>query len=210
MVKKLMSFDHYMQEFYERLDTCNQVSPQQRDVLEAELWTRFGADKTVLILDMAGFTTKVQKYGLLFFLRKIRYMQKIVTPLLERHNGQLVKFEADNAYAVFQHGLDAVYCALEIHAAFHYMADGLPDVDDVVVSIGIAKGRILWIPGHDFFGDPVNLASKLGEDIAGHRDTMVSAALFPDIATDPGLKVELQTFNISGITLTAGRVTKKL
>jgi class 3 adenylate cyclase len=203
-----MSFDQYMQEFYERLDACNDSSPEQREALEAELWGRFGSEKTVLILDMAGFTTKVQKYGLLFFLRKIRYMQKIVAPLLERHNGQLVKFEADNAYAVFQHSMDAVHCALAIHETFQYLANGLPDVDDVVVSIGIARGRILWIPGHDFFGDAVNLASKLGEDLAGHRETYVSQDLFPGIASDPGLKLETMQINISGLTLSAGRISR--
>jgi len=204
-----MSFDHYMQEFYARLDACNDSSPEQREALEEELWSRFGAEKTVLILDMAGFTTKVQKYGLLFFLRKIRYMQKIVAPLLEQHNGQLVKFEADNAYAVFQHGMDAVHCALAIHDTFQYLANGMPDVDDVVVSIGIASGRILWIPGHDFFGNPVNLASKLGEDLAGHRETFVSQELFPEIQADPGLILDILPFNISGLTLMAGRLSRQ-
>lgn len=203
-----MSFDDYMQEFYGRLDACNDSSPEQREAFEAELWSRFGSEKAVLILDMAGFTTKVQKYGLLFFLRKIRYMQKIVAPLLEQHNGQLVKFEADNAYAVFQHSMDAVNCALAIHDTFQYLANGMPDVDDVVVSIGIAKGRILWIPGHDFFGDAVNLASKLGEDLAGHHETFISQDLFPEVMQNANLTLEVMQINISGITLMAGRVSK--
>lgn len=177
-------------DFYARLDACNTATPGQRAALEADLWTRFGAEKTVFILDMAGFTTKVQKHGLLFFLRKIRYMQSVVAPLLAEWRGELVKFEADNAYAVFDRPLDAANCALRIHETFHYLADGLPDVDDVVVSIGLARGRILMIPGHDFFGDAVNIASRLGEDIAGHRETYASAELFPDFATDPSLKLE--------------------
>jgi adenylate cyclase len=203
-----MAFDKEMQEFFARLDACSDSTVEQREVLEVELWDRFGAERTVFILDMAGFTTKVQKYGLLFFLRKIRYMQKLVAPLLKEHHGELIKFEADNAYAVFNRNLDAVHCALKIHETFQYLADGMPDVDDVEVSIGIARGRILWIPDHDFFGDAVNLASKLGEDLAGHCETLVSADLFADIATDPSLKIEQQPFSIAGIALTVGRVSR--
>ncbi|HSI09654.1 MAG: adenylate/guanylate cyclase domain-containing protein [Rariglobus sp.] len=193
-------------DFYARLDACNLASPAERAALESDLWTRFGTGKTVFILDMAGFTTKVQKHGLLFFLRKIRYMQSVVAPLLSEWRGELVKFEADNAYAVFGDPLDAVHCALRIHETFQYLADGLPDVDDVVVSIGLARGRILMIPGHDFFGDAVNVASKLGEDIAGHRETYVSAELFADLARDPALVVE----PVEGLGLSAGKVSRRL
>lgn len=176
-------------DFYARLDACNRATHVERAALEAELWERFGTEKTVFVLDMAGFTTKVQKHGLLFFLRKIRYMQSVVAPLLAEWRGTLVKFEADNAYAVFDRPLDAARCALRIHETFQYLADGLPDVDDVVVSIGLARGRILMIPGHDFFGDAVNVASKLGEDIAGHRETYVSMELVPELAAAPDLGI---------------------
>lgn len=177
-------------DFYARLEACNHASPAERAALEAELWTCFGSEKTVFVLDMAGFTSKVQKHGLLFFLRKIRYMQSVVGPLLTEWRGTLVKFEADNAYAVFENPLDAAHCALRIHETFQYLADGLPDVDDVVVSIGLARGRILMVPGSDFFGDAVNVAAKLGEDIAGHRETYVSSELFAELASDPSLVIE--------------------
>jgi adenylate cyclase len=179
--------DSPLADFYARLDACNHASPAERAALEAELWERFGTEKTVFVLDMAGFTTKVQKHGLLFFLRKIRYMQSVVAPLLAEWRGTLIKFEADNGYAVFDRPLDAARCALKIHETFQYLADCLPDVDDVVVSIGLAHGRILMIPGHDFFGDAVNVASKLGEDIAGHRETFVSADLVAELSAAPDL-----------------------
>ena len=192
-----------LSDFYARLDACNLASLIEQTVLEADLWARFGTEKTVLILDMAGFTVKVQKHGLLFFLRKIRYMQSVVAPLLTEWRGELVKFEADNAYAVFDQPLDAVHCALRIHHSFQYLADGLPDVDNVVVSIGLAHGPILLIPGHDFFGDAVNVASRLGEDIASHRETYVSAEVLTAIGEDP--RIVIERINVLG--LPAGKVS---
>lgn len=55
-----------MQEFFDRLDACNDTDPRLRTELESDLWLRFGAVKTVLILDMAGFTAKVQNTGYSF------------------------------------------------------------------------------------------------------------------------------------------------
>lgn len=195
-------------DFYAWLDATNAASPGERAGHEAALWERFGVERTVLVLDMAGFSSKVQKHGLLFFLRKIRYMQSVVAPLLTRHGGELVKFEADNAYAVFARAAGAVACAQAIHDAFVALADGMPDVDDVVVSIGLARGRILLVPGHDFFGDAVNLASKLGEDIAGHAETLITEELIPEAETCPGLRVERLAVNVSGLTLKVGRLLR--
>jgi len=201
-----MAYDESLSEFYALLDACNDPNVSKREEAEARLWSRFGAEKTVLVLDMAGFTTKVQKHGLLFFLRKIRYMQKIVAPILETWKGELVKFEADNGYCVFNNKVDAVYCALEIHQTFADLCNGLPDVDNVQVGIGIAHGKILLIPQHDFFGDAVNLAAKLGEDVADDGETLVSNTLFLEIESQEKLGLEPLNFSVSGLQLEAGRV----
>jgi len=41
-------------------------------------------------------------------------------------------------------------------------------------SIGIDYGDLLLIGDEDYFGDPVNTASKLGEDLAGKGETLVT------------------------------------
>jgi class 3 adenylate cyclase len=133
-------------------------------------------------------------------------MQTVVGALLKDWRGELVKFEADNAYAIFDRSMDAVHCALRIHETFQELANGMPDVDNVVVSIGLARGRILIIPNHDFFGDAVNIASRLGEDIAGHRETYISAELLDEVAGDPALSVE----PVEVLGLKAGRVSRPL
>jgi adenylate cyclase len=197
-----------LKEFYAQLDACNAAAPADEPALEDAIWDRFGVERTVLVLDMAGFSVKVQKHGLMYFLRKIRYMQSVVAPLLRHHHGELVKFEADNAFAVFPRAADALACALATHVAFRSRADGSPDVDHVEVSIGLARGRILLIPGHDFFGDAVNLACKLGEDVAGASETWIAADLFADALALPGVAVEPTTFALSGIEIPAGQLRR--
>lgn len=197
-----------LKEFYAQLDACNAASPADEPAREAEVWARFGVERTVLILDMAGFSVKVQKHGLMYFLRKIRYMQSVVAPLLRHHRGELVKFEADNAFAVFEHAADALACALAIHDTFRARADGSPDVDDVQVSIGLARGPMLLIPGHDFFGDAVNLACKLGEDVAGAGETWIAAELGAEAAALPGVTVEPRTITLGRLRIEAGLIRR--
>ena len=197
-----------LKEFYAMLDACNAAAPADEPAQEADVWRRFGVERTVLVLDMAGFSVKVQKRGLMYFLRKIRYMQSVVAPLLRHHRGELVKFEADNAFAVFPVTRDALECALAIHETFRARADGSPDVDYVQVSIGLARGRLLLIPGHDFFGDAVNLACKLGEDIAGAGETWITRDLIPETSALHGIEVEPAVLRLSGLEFPAGKLRR--
>jgi class 3 adenylate cyclase len=42
------------------------------------------------------------------------------------------------------------------------------------LSVGIDFGRVLLIGDIEFFGDPVNTASKLGEDLATRNEVLVT------------------------------------
>lgn len=194
------------QAFARLLDACNAAQGAEREALEREVWARFGAERTVLVLDMAGFSAKVRRFGLLPFLRKIRYMQTVVRPRVEARRGEIVKFEADNAYAVFPEGADAVHCGLEIHADLRRLCDGSPDIDDVQACIGLARGRILLIPGCDLFGDAVNLASRLGEDLARPEEVLADPAVAEAVKGDGRLRLEPVSFTLPGAPLEAVRI----
>ena len=73
--------------------------------------------------------------------------------------------------------------------------------------IGIAQGRALVLPGQDLFGDCVNIAAKLGEDLAQPGEILVAMHAFSRIDTretyvSEGMKVE-----VSGLAIEAVRVT---
>merc|ERR1719420_1915585 len=55
---------------------------------------------------------------------------------------------------------------------------GVP-LEDVSVSIGIKDGSLVLIEG-DVYGDPVNVASKLGEDIAEPGELLVAISCVMD------------------------------
>lgn len=101
----------------------------------------------------------------------IRRMQAAARPLVWLHEGDIAKMEADNCFAVFNTPDQAVMAALDlINAAETIRRDeGL----NLQLCCGIEHGEILYLEEEDFFGTPVNSASRLGEDVANADEVLV-------------------------------------
>ncbi len=184
-----------MKSFAALLDMLNEASAEQQPMVEQLIRNAFQVSKAVLVLDMSGFTLTARRDGILRYLCLVRLMQKLTQPIVQRHGGQLVKHEADNLLAVFDDPTEAVTAAFEMHqASAKSTAGGV----DLAFSIGIDFGEFLLIDGNDCFGDPVNLAHKLGEDIARPGEVLVSAAVHERLANG---KFECRevTLSISGL-----------
>lgn len=161
-----------MQGFYALIDRLDRSEGEARADIEALLWSTFGVDQTVLALDMTGFSRTVQAQGIVSYLARIRRMQQVSAPLVAMQGGEVVKFTADNLMAVFRDAAGALAAAHAIRAQCLALPEPLE------VSIGLDVGRFLYVPHSDCFGDPVNVAFKLAEDIAGNGEVLASATVF--------------------------------
>jgi class 3 adenylate cyclase len=97
--------------------------------------------------------------------------------------------------------LPAIQAATALNAAFFGMNLVTPDEFDIRVSVGIDYGDILLIGGPDYFGDPVNCASKLGEDTAEAGEILVTQRAFDRVPADAGIQTSSFSFRVSGIEL---------
>ena len=198
-----------MQRFNDLIDAyCLADTDAAREGAGAALWSAYGVEATVLVLDMSGFSRLTLRHGILHYLALVRRMQTVTRPLIARHGGQVVKFEADNCYATFDEPGPAVEAALAFNRVFSAMNVLTPDDRDIHVCIGIDHGRFLLVPGHDLFGNPVNFASKLGEDLADISEVLVSEAAFAKLGTIPGARFDPITFSIGGVSVAAHRVVQ--
>ena len=175
------------------------AAPDQREVVDARIRARFSKRKAVMITDMSGFSRITQEEGILHFLGLIKRMQGLCAAVLRDAGGHLVKAEADNLYASFDSPGAALTAAIALHDACARDAEGRHRNDVIGVSVGLGWGDILDIDGEDFFGDQVNLASKLGEDIASGGDTLASADFVDALGDRPGWLWERHTVRISNI-----------
>ncbi len=192
-------FDHM--ESYARADSAD-----DRRAIEKQVWDEFGVEGAVCIHDMSGFSRLTEKHGIVHYLSMVRHMQIVVRPIIERYEGTVVKYEADNCFAFFTDALRAVQSAIAVNIAFEAMNLMTAEDLNIYISTGIDWGEILLIENEDFYGKPVNTASKLGEDIGKGGDVLISKGAMGRISDEAGIRSEPFTAEISGVSIDARKV----
>jgi len=174
-----------------------------QEQIEKMLWAEFGTVRSVLVMDMSGFSRLTQKYGIVHYLSMVKRMQITSQPIIEHLGGKVVKFEADNCFALFDQVLPAVHAAIRLNTAFEAINRFTDEPFDIRVSIGIDHGDVLLIGGPDYFGETVNAASKLGEDVAGPGEILLTERAFQQISPAAGYTGKLLTPLLSGVRIRA-------
>ena len=175
----------------------------ERLKIEQALWRDYGAEYTVFVLDMSGFSLLTRKYGIVHYLSMVRRMHLTTEPIIRSYGGILIKYEADNCFAVFPDPLAAVNAAIALQHAFR-AANLLTSEDlDIHISCGIDYGKILIVAHEDCFGDPVNRASKIGEDLAAAGEILVTSEAMQMIPAEAEIKSHELKVSIAGITIPA-------
>jgi len=180
-----------------------ETNEAEKKVIEEGLWKQYGTEQTIFVLDMAGFSLLTRKHGIIHYLSMVRRMQLTSEPIIESFGGIVIKFEADNCFAVFPDTLQAINAAIAMQLAFEASNLLTSDEFDVHISCGIDYGKMLIIGNEDCFGDAVNRACKLGEDVALAGEIIVTAEAMERIPTEAGLKYEDVNVSVSGIMIPA-------
>jgi class 3 adenylate cyclase len=185
------------------LHFSQETNVENRKALEAELWKEYGTERVVFVLDMSGFSLLTRKYGIIHYLSMVRRMQLTAEPIIKTYGGSMLKFEADNCFAVFPDTLSAVHSAIALQLAFDASNLLTADDFDVHISCGIDQGKILIVGDEDCFGDAVNRACKLGEDIAAAGEILVTQDAIKTITSELDFKLREMNVSVSGLTIPA-------
>jgi class 3 adenylate cyclase len=180
-----------------------ETSDESRKAIETELWQKYGTEKVVFVLDMSGFSLLTRKYGIIHYLSMVRRMQLTAEPIVKTYGGYLLKFEADNCFAVFPDTLSAIHAAISLQLAFDASNLLTSDDFDVHIACGIDYGKILIVGNEDCFGDAVNRACKLGEDIAAAGEILVTQDAIKTITSELDFKLREVNISVSGIYIPA-------
>ena len=147
-------------------DRVEQIDQQVRDAFERQV--------AILVLDMTGFSRLTVQHGIIHYLAMINQMEEAARPAVQGNGGTVIKQEADNLYAVYDDPEHALESALDIFRAFDAVNSVVPLNRDIYGSIGIGYGTSLIIGEEDLFGSEVNFACKLGEDLAGKGEILLT------------------------------------
>jgi len=121
-------------------------------------------------------------------LELLKAFENICSPIISKHDGEIIKKVGDELFCEFSSAKQAVDCALAIQEVIQPYNDSRPKDFKLQVRIGIHVGDIVLRDG-DVFGDGVNVASRI-QPFASPGGICVSNAVRDALSSHPNYDIE--------------------
>lgn len=144
------------------------------DAIDERIYALFRERWCIVFTDMAGFSRRAARSGIIPFLVLIHRMERLATPIVRRNAGIVLKKIADSWMILFRNPRSALKTCLELQRAIHRHNEGCSRADHLYLGCGIGFGDVLKLGDDDVFGVEVNFAAKLGEDVAGPYEILLT------------------------------------
>ncbi|HEY7647652.1 MAG TPA: adenylate/guanylate cyclase domain-containing protein [Methylomirabilota bacterium] len=118
-----------------------------------------GATVTIFFSDIRGFTDYTDQHGDDAAFRVLQQHNRLVRRQIDLFAGQVVKTQGDSFMVAFRTARAAIQCAVAIQRALSAATPGEAG-KRIALGIGVNTGEPIQ-EGGDFFGGPVNLASRI-------------------------------------------------
>ncbi len=141
--------------------------------LDARIEKECGAELTVVSCDSSGFSKKTHEHGIIEFMDNMTKCHDALEKIVARHGGVTLSDKADNLMLLFPDPFKAAACSIEMHRWLKRRNKGVPERKKYNICVGMHHGQLLRF-ANDAYGPAVNVAFKLGEDIAAKDELIVS------------------------------------
>src|SRR5262249_6097061 len=133
----------------------------------------------ILAADVVGYSRLMERdeAGTLATLKTMR--KDVIDPVLEKHDGRLIKEMGDGLLVEFASAVGAVTCAVELQAAMDSANTGAAEGKRIVLRIGVNLGDVM-VDGNDLYGDGVNIAARL-ESLSEPGGLCISGSVFEHV-----------------------------
>ncbi|HEY0139969.1 MAG TPA: adenylate/guanylate cyclase domain-containing protein [Thermoanaerobaculia bacterium] len=148
-----------------------------QDAIDRRIWDLFGEEWCIMATDLVGFSRGVARFGIIHFLQTIFESERILVPLVEAHDGILLKVEGDSFLVIFRNVQKAIRGAIAMQRTLRDYNATQSAEDQVLLGVGLGCGPVLRIGDADVFGAEVNAACMLGEDTAKAYEILVTEAV---------------------------------
>lgn len=140
------------------------------------------AEVTVVFADLTGSTGIFEGFGNAKATQVITRLTDWLGKVCVARGGKVVKNLGDGVLMVFAHSIDAVDAVSEMQRLHTERLKTWPDNLKMHLQIGLAQGEVIEQAG-DFFGDAVNLASRLS-DLSGANQIFASDTVINQLPAD--------------------------
>ena len=135
---------------------------------------------TVLFTDLKGSTNYFEKYGDSAGLLMVHRCNTMLSQIVERHGGRVIKTIGDAVMASFEDHAEAIAASIEMQEAITGDNVDKPESHRISIRIGINHGLGI-VKSNDVFGDVVNVASRV-ESAAAPEQILISDTLYKAVA----------------------------
>ena len=145
--------------------------------IDRRIWDLFGEEWCVMFTDLSGFSRGVAEFGIIHFLQMIYEAERILVPVVEAHDGILLKVEGDSFFVIYRNVDKAIAASIEMQRTTRRYNEGRDPVEHVLLGVGLGFGEMLRIGDDDVFGNEVNSACILGETFAKPYEILITQAV---------------------------------
>ena len=158
--------------------------PAKRPEMDCKVFPALFRRRAIVFTDTADFTLRAARDGILHFLMVFESVAEEAARIVGKTGGDLVKAEGDSLLLRYDDVNAACRGVAELEAALQRVNRGRPENEQLHFSYGVGYGDVLDLD-EDMFGLEVNLAAKLGEDLAEPGEALLTpaAAAAVDAAT---------------------------
>ena len=170
------------------------------DTIRSAAWEKFGAKVAVLNIDSVGFSRTTKSHGIVHFLTRMAKARQCMSAIL--HQAEAIRFgyHADNCIAYFATPRLAVNAAIALQQGISDSGLTLNDTEKYGLCAGIGFGDLLYSETLDgYFGDEMNLASRLGEDVAERDEILLTQSAYDALETDSAWAFDTRALDASGV-----------
>ena len=161
-----------------------------RAASDRRIWDLFGETWCVMATDLSGFSRGVAEFGIVHFLQTIYESERILVPVVENHEGILLKVEGDSFLVIFRNPAKAVLASIAMQRTVRQYNEGREPVDRVLLGVGLGYGEMLRIGETEVFGNEVNSACILGETTAKSYEVLATKAVRDAVVEIEGVTFE--------------------
>lgn len=162
-----------------------------RKIIDQRIWDLFGETWSIMFTDLSGFSRGVARFGIIHFLQMIYESHRLLIPVIDNHDGILLKEEGDSLMVIFRNVQKALRASIAMQRVLKEYNKDKSDVEKILLCVGLGYGDVLKIGDSDVFGPEVNAASKLGEDIAEPWEILVTGKVMDTAGDFENLSYEL-------------------
>lgn len=134
---------------------------------------------TILFADVAGYSRLMRADEEQTLTDLSAHLAELVTPVIDRFHGRIVKTVGDGVMAEFGSAVEAVRAAVELQRGMAERNAGKPADRQQSFRIGLHLGDVIH-SDHDVFGDTVNVAARL-QALAGPGAIVLSAGVHDQV-----------------------------